>query len=117
MFGDRGSRRYFPIKKTIPRGWVTKYRTFNIPNIRQGPGTIIATSSFKKCNRKQANFNQCLTVALEKKPFSEIELPNIEPLVFSSLSVPSGNEVLRFTQNYKNFTVSKSTTGNVIKFE
>ncbi|RZC34603.1 JHBP domain containing protein, partial [Asbolus verrucosus] len=52
-----------------------------------------------------------------KKPFPEAGLPSIEPLIFSTLSVQAGTEVMHFVQNYKNFTIIGLTTGNVTKFD
>ncbi|XP_063930322.1 protein takeout-like [Zophobas morio] len=69
-------------------------------------------SVFIKCNRKQADFQQCLTKAVENAvrqmdhPFKEVGLLNLESFVIPELTVAAGSRVLVAQQTLKNMTLS-----------
>ncbi|RZC33943.1 JHBP domain containing protein, partial [Asbolus verrucosus] len=83
----------------------------------------IRASSFRKCNRTQDDFNQCLATALQDalsqltKPFPEVGLPSLDPLETPALTVPAGSSILQFPQVYTNFNIYGLTNGNVTKFD
>ncbi|RZC39868.1 JHBP domain containing protein, partial [Asbolus verrucosus] len=88
--------------------------------------TIISkklASSFKKCDRKQDDFNQCLVTAVQdavrqlEKPFPEVGLPSLEPIETSHLTVAPGPNVFQVQQSYENFNNFGFTTAEVSKFE
>ncbi|RZC39867.1 JHBP domain containing protein [Asbolus verrucosus] len=88
--------------------------------------TIISkklASSFKKCDRKQDDFNQCLVTAVQdairqlEKPFPEVGLPSLEPIGTSHLTVAPGPKVFQVQQSYKNFNNFGFTTAKISKFE
>ncbi|XP_063909646.1 circadian clock-controlled protein daywake-like [Zophobas morio] len=74
-------------------------------------------STFKKCNRKQADFNQCLTTAVQDaihqldKPHPEVNLPSFEPFVYpvGTVRLGAGPSVVHFRQIAKNVRVHKLT--------
>ncbi|RZC41751.1 JHBP domain containing protein [Asbolus verrucosus] len=82
-----------------------------------------SASSFKKCDQKQADFNQCLAAAVQdaitqlKEPIPELGLPGLEPLEIPNLNLPAGSGAVLFSQNYKNFKIFGLTKVNVSKFE
>jgi hypothetical protein len=69
-------------------------------------------TTFKKCDKKQSDFDQCLSTAVKdalsqlnvgKK---EIGLPSFEPLEIPSLVIGAGTGPVGFAQNYKNVKLS-----------
>ncbi|RZC34513.1 takeout-like [Asbolus verrucosus] len=85
--------------------------------------TQSSASSFKKCNRKQSDFNECLTSAVEDairqltQPIKEVNLPNLEPLEVPSLIIGAGHGAVAFSQNYKNLQVSGFSKTECSKFD
>ncbi|KAJ3617220.1 hypothetical protein MTP99_007462 [Tenebrio molitor] len=69
-------------------------------------------TTFKKCDKKQSDFDQCLSTAVKdalsqlnvgKK---EVGLPSFEPLEIPSLVIGAGTGPVGFAQNYKNVKLS-----------
>ncbi|CAH1383479.1 unnamed protein product [Tenebrio molitor] len=78
-------------------------------------------STFKKCDKKQRDFNQCLSTAVrdalsqlnvQKK---EIGLPCFEPLEIPSMVVGAGTGVVDFAQNYEYIKISGLTKPDSLK--
>ncbi|CAH1383478.1 unnamed protein product [Tenebrio molitor] len=78
-------------------------------------------STFKKCDKKQSDFDQCLSTAVKdalsqlnigKK---EVGLPNFEPLEVPSLVIGAGTGPVGFVQNYKNIKLSGFTKVDSLK--
>ncbi|KAJ3617950.1 hypothetical protein MTP99_005991 [Tenebrio molitor] len=80
-------------------------------------------STFKKCNRKQSDFNDCFFKAVEHAikqlnvPMKEIGLPNLDPLYVPQMSVGAGNSAAAFEQNYNNITLTGFTKNECTKIE
>ncbi|RZB54431.1 JHBP domain containing protein [Asbolus verrucosus] len=78
-------------------------------------GQIFA-EGFQKCDRKQNDFDDCLTKAIDvsvkqlKKPIKEYGLPNLEPLEIPSLTIGAGTGPVAVQQNYKNMKLSGFTS-------
>jgi hypothetical protein len=78
-------------------------------------------STFKKCDKKQSDFDQCLSTAVKdalsqlnvgKK---EVGLPSFEPLEVPSLVIGAGKGPVGFVQNYKNIKLSGFTKVDSLK--
>ncbi|KAH0821678.1 hypothetical protein GEV33_001113 [Tenebrio molitor] len=78
-------------------------------------------TTFKKCDKKQSDFDQCLSTAVkdvlsqfnvEKK---EVGLPSFEPLEVPSLAIGAGTGPVQFAQNYKDFKLSGLTKVDFLK--
>ncbi|CAH1383481.1 unnamed protein product [Tenebrio molitor] len=78
-------------------------------------------STFKKCDKKQSDFDQCLSTVVkdalsqlnvEKK---EVGLPSFEPLEVPSLVIGAGTGPVGFAQNYKNVKLSGFTKIDSLK--
>jgi hypothetical protein len=78
-------------------------------------------STFKKCDKKQSDFDQCLSTAVkdalpqlnvEKK---EVGLPSFEPLEVPSLVIGAGTGPVGLVQNYKNIKLSGFTKAESLK--
>ncbi|KAH0821936.1 hypothetical protein GEV33_000855 [Tenebrio molitor] len=78
-------------------------------------------TTFKKCDKKQSDFDQCLSTAVkdalsqlnvEKK---EVGLPSFEPLEVPSLAIGAGTGPVQFSQNYKDFKLSGFTKVDSLK--
>jgi hypothetical protein len=78
-------------------------------------------STFKKCDKKQNDFDQCLSTVVkdalsqlnvEKK---EVGLPSFEPLEVPSLVIGAGTGPVGFAQNYKNVKLSGFTKIDSLK--
>jgi hypothetical protein len=78
-------------------------------------------STFKKCDKKQSDFDQCLPTVVkdalsqlnvEKK---EVGLPSFEPLEVPSLVIGAGTGPVGFAQNYKNVKLSGFTKTDSLK--
>ncbi|RZC33143.1 JHBP domain containing protein [Asbolus verrucosus] len=82
----------------------------------------LSASSFKKCDRKSDDFNQCLVTAVQgaikqlEKPIPELELPSLEPVKGPHLTVAPGRNIFHIEQNYENFDSYGFSTANVSKF-
>ncbi|CAH1383488.1 unnamed protein product, partial [Tenebrio molitor] len=78
-------------------------------------------SNFKKCNRKQSDFNDCFFKAVEHAikqlnvPIKEVGLPNLDPLYVPKMSVGAGNSAAAFEQNYNNMTLTGFTKNKCTK--
>ncbi|KAJ3664931.1 hypothetical protein Zmor_000463 [Zophobas morio] len=78
-------------------------------------------SSFPKCNRKQADFNDCLSNAVAvtfrqlKQPHPEVGLPNFEPLTLPQVNIAAGTTAVHFSQNFKNVKANKLTEFSSLK--
>ncbi|RZC40990.1 JHBP domain containing protein, partial [Asbolus verrucosus] len=79
-------------------------------------------SSFKTCDRKHNDFNQCLVAAVQdairqlEKPFPEVGLPSLEPVEISHFSVAPGPTVFQVQQKYDNFKAFGFSTAKVSNF-
>ncbi|XP_068900206.1 protein takeout-like [Tenebrio molitor] len=75
--------------------------------------------SFKKCNRKDPNLNQCILQASEDglrqltKPFPSIGLPSFDPLEVTELTIGAGSDaVVNLEQKFKDcklYGIDKTT--------
>ncbi|KAJ3664928.1 hypothetical protein Zmor_000460 [Zophobas morio] len=72
-------------------------------------------STFKKCNRKEADFNKCLTTAVQDalhqldKPHPEVGLPSLNPFVspITTIRIGAGTSVVHFSQVIRNVKIDK----------
>ncbi|KAH0807438.1 hypothetical protein GEV33_015353 [Tenebrio molitor] len=80
-------------------------------------------SNFKKCNRKQSDFNACFSEAVAHAvkqlnvPVKEVGLPSIDPLVVPSLKIGAGTSAVSFEQSYTNLSLTGFTNVNIEKVE
>ncbi|XP_063909887.1 circadian clock-controlled protein daywake-like [Zophobas morio] len=83
----------------------------------------IKASTFKKCNRKEADFNKCLTNAVQdafhqlNKAHPEVDLPSLDPFVYpvGLVRVGKGTSVVQFTHVFKHTSVKKFTEFSSLK--
>jgi hypothetical protein len=83
----------------------------------------LSASNFKKCNRKQSDFNACFSEAVAHAvkqlnvPVKEVGLPSIDPLVVPSLKIEAGTSAVSFEQSYTNLSLTGFTNVNIEKVE
>jgi hypothetical protein len=70
----------------------------------------VAAPSFKKCDKRKADFDECLSVAIQSaisqldKPLEEYGLPSFEPFLIPNLPPKIGRKI-DFYHRYKNFKI------------
>jgi hypothetical protein len=78
-------------------------------------------ATFKKCNRKRDDLDQCLSTAVADavrqlgQPQSAIGLPSLEPLEIPSLTVGAGTGPVGFAQNFHNVKIKGLTKDFTLK--
>ncbi|KAH0819301.1 hypothetical protein GEV33_003490 [Tenebrio molitor] len=70
----------------------------------------VTAPSFKKCDKRKADFDECLSVAIQSaisqldKPLEEYGLPSFEPFLIPNLPPKIGRKI-DFYHRYKNFKI------------
>lgn len=85
---------------------------------------FVIASNFKKCNRKDADFQQCCLNAANNglsqltKPFPELNLPNVDPLEIKVLNIePGATGVVALTQKFHDCKMVGISKSILDKFE
>jgi hypothetical protein len=83
----------------------------------------VPATNFKKCNRKDPKWKECVleagsdAISQLTRPFPEVNLPNLEPLVIQEVNVGTATGGVSLTQNYKNLTIFGLTGAKLEKLE